>query len=331
MATILVTGGAGYIGSFIVRELVEKGYKVIVIDNLVYGHKKSLPKEAVFVEGDIGDKELLSKIFTENKVDAVMHLAAFCYVGESVKQPEKYFKNNVHNSLILLDTMLKHNVKKMVFSSTCSVYGIPDKVPITEEEPVKPINPYGETKLIFENKLKEIAKKQGLKFISLRYFNAAGAALDGDMGEDHDPETHLIPIILQTALGKREHVEIYGTDYETDDGTCIRDYIHVLDLASVHILALEALDKAFDHNFYNLGTGKGYSVKEIISVAKDITKKDLKVAEIGKREGDPAVLVAANGKIKKELEWEPKYGIKDIIQSAWLWHSKHPEGYGDKI
>lgn len=316
---ILVTGGAGYIGSVIVKQLVKEGHDVVVIDDLSKGHAEAVHPKAVLVKSSLSDLEELDKVFKKYEFDAVIHMAAFSEVGESVQNPKKYFLNNLVNSINLLDIMLDHGCKKIVFSSSAAVYGNPKTVPITEDAETKPVNPYGESKLMFEKVLEDYRKAYGLKYASLRYFNAAGA--DEDYGEDHKPESHLTPIILQAALGKREKIEVYGTDYATKDGTCVRDYIHVLDLARAHILALEK------EGVYNLGSEKGYSVKEVINVAREVTGKDIPVKESGRRPGDPATLIASSEKIKKELGWKAEYDIKDIMKSAWQWHKKHPKGY----
>lgn len=324
---ILVTGGAGYIGSHTVVELVERGNEVIVLDNLVKGHRQAVIKGKL-IEGDILDFVKLDEVFSNNKIDAVMHFAADSLVGESVVNPKKYFNSNIIGSLNLLNIMLKYNIKYFIFSSTAAVYGEPISVPIEEEHPTQPTNPYGESKLALEKILRWYDQAYGLKYVSLRYFNAAGAHYSGEIGEDHRPETHLIPIVLQTALKQREYVEIFGDDYDTPDGTCIRDYIHVTDLAIAHILALEHLVKGGESKIYNLGHGKGLSVKEIIKVAEKVT--GIKIpTKIGKRRpGDPAKLIASSKKIKKELNWVPQNeDINIIIESAWKWHKNHPAGF----
>jgi UDP-glucose 4-epimerase len=325
MKTILVTGGAGYIGSHAVRRLLEKGYKVVVIDNISRGNEKSLPENIPFYQIDISDKKQLTEILNKHKIDAVMHFAAFAYVGESVNEPSMYYENNMIQSKIFFDTLIQYNVNKVIFSSTCATYGVPDTIPITEEEKQQPINPYGWTKLMIEQVLKDYDTAYGMKSIFLRYFNAAGAAYG--IGEDHDPETHLIPIVLQVALGQREKIKIFGTDFETRDGTCIRDYIHVIDLADAHILALEYLFKENKSNYFNLGTGLGTSVKEIIEVSREITQHPIPVEETPRRAGDPPSLIANSHKAKTVLGWEPKLSVKDIINSAWKWHFSNPEGF----
>lgn len=316
---ILVTGGAGYIGSVIVKRLVSEGCDVVVFDNLSKGHKEAVHPKAVLVKADLSDSKELGKVFKKHKFDAVIHMAAFSEAGESVQNPAKYFDNNIVNGINLLNAMLKHDCKRIVFSSSAGVYGNPKKVPIVEDAETNPVNPYGKTKLMFEKILESYGKAYGLKYTSLRYFNAAGA--DDDYGEDHKPESHLMPIILQVALGKRKLVEVYGTDYPTKDGTCIRDYVHVSDLARAHVLALKK------EGIYNLGSEKGYSVREIINAAEEIIGKKILVKESGRRPGDPAVLVASSEKIKRELGWKAEHDIKDILKSAWQWHKKHPDGY----
>jgi len=317
---VLVTGGAGFIGSHTTRKLVNSGHEVVVFDNLVYGHREFVPPKAVFIEGDLSDKELLEKVFSENKIDAVMHFAAYAFAGESVEKPEKYFTNNIVYGLNLLNVCAKNDVKKFIFSSSCSVYGTPDKLPVSEGEKKDPESPYGETKLIFEKFLKWYHKIHGLDFISLRYFNAAGADESLEIGEHHEPETHLIPLIFDVALGKRQNLRIYGTDYGTKDGTCVRDYIHVNDLADAHIVALENVKGK--SSAYNLGIGRGYSVREIIKVCEEITGKKIAVKESERREGDPDALYSDSSKVKRELGWSPKYGIREIVETAWNWHKK---------
>lgn len=325
---ILVTGGAGYIGSHTVHEILKKADKVVVYDNLSKGHLGAVPDAATFVKGDIRDGEVLAKVLTEYKIDAVVHFAADSLVGESMQQPLKYYHNNVAGTLSLLDTMLKCNVKKIVFSSTAAVYGEPDTWPITEAMPTKPTNVYGRTKLVIEGMLADCAMAHDLRYVALRYFNAAGALVDGGIGEDHTPETHLIPLVLKTALGQRETIDIFGTDYPTEDGTCIRDYIHVTDLAAAHVLALEHLLAGGQAKIYNLGSENGFSVKAVIERAKAITGVDFAVREKDRRAGDPAVLVAASSKIKQELGWKPSCSDLDkIISSAWQWHKTKPQGY----
>ena len=327
---ILVCGGAGYIGSHAVHQLIEKGEEVVIVDNLQTGHRSAINPKAKFYEGDIRNHEVLDKIFTENKIEAVIHFAANSLVGESMQKPLLYFNNNVYGMQVLLESMLKHNVDKIVFSSTAATYGEPERVPILETDRTLPTNTYGETKLTMEKMMKWVSLANGVRYVSLRYFNAAGALEDGSIGEDHHPETHLIPLILQVPLGKREHITIFGDDYDTPDGTCLRDYIHVIDLADAHILALEYLRKGGESNIFNLGNGKGFSVKEMIEAAKKATGKDIKV-EMGKRRaGDPAQLIASSEKARKILGWNPKFtDVEVVIKTAWNWHQKHPNGYGD--
>lgn len=322
---VLVTGGAGYIGSHTVHELIKENNTVIVYDNLSKGHESAVPAGVKLVPGDIRDGELLAQVMRENNIEAVVHFAADSLVGESMQQPAKYYHNNVVATLALLDTMRECGVNKIVFSSTAAVYGEPDQWPITEDMPTCPTNVYGRTKLVIEGMLADFAAAYGMKYVSLRYFNAAGAQLEGVTGEDHDPETHLVPLILKTALGQRQSIDIYGTDYSTADGTCIRDYIHVTDLATAHILALKHLVKGGQPRVYNLGSETGFSVRQVIEKAKSITGIDFKVREVERRSGDPAVLVASSAKIRQELGWQPAYSDLDtIIKTAWQWHSsKH--------
>ncbi|MBS3153267.1 UDP-glucose 4-epimerase GalE [Candidatus Woesearchaeota archaeon] len=318
---ILVTGGAGYIGSHTVHELVNQGFDVIVLDSLENGHKEFLPENIHLFKGNLASLSDIEKVFISHKIDAVIHFAAYALVGESMENPVKYFHNNLAGGINLIKTMLKFNVKNIVFSSTCATYGIPERLPLDEIHPTNPVNYYGLSKRMFEQVL-ESSQIQGMNYVILRYFNAAGAAFG--IGEKHNPETHLIPLVLEVALGKKDHVKVFGTDYPTKDGTCIRDYIHVLDLASAHILALKSLwvEKS---GVYNLGTGKGTSVKEVIDICKEVSGKDIKVVEEARRPGDPPELVASPIKAKKELGWEAKHNIKDIIKSAWEWHSKHKD------
>ena len=322
---VLVTGGAGYIGSVVTEQLVNDGHTVVVYDNLTKGHAKSVVEGAKFVKGDLGDRDKLKETLHENRIDAVIHMAASSLVGESVQEPAKYYHNNVVAGLVLLDCVLACGVKKIVFSSTAAVYGEPEKQPISESDPTNPTNTYGETKLAFERAMHWYEQAYGLKYGSLRYFNAAGAT--EKCGEDHDPETHLIPITLQAAAGKRTHVEIYGDDYPTPDGTCVRDYIHVVDLARAHILALDRLSER--SAIYNLGCGgDGYSVREVIEAARRVTGKEIAVRVGPRRPGDPAVLIASSDKIKSELGWKPE--LQDlglIVESAWRWMQAHPKGY----
>lgn len=311
-------GGAGYIGSHTVRHLLDKGYEVLVADNLIYGHKEAVDKRAKFVYADLLNPYSLDELFKNNKVDAVIHFAAFAYVGESVNNPEKYYYNNVIGTINLLHTMLKHNVKNIVFSSTCATYGEPKYTPIDEMHPQNPINPYGRTKLMIEQIFADYERAYGLRHIALRYFNAAGCSADGKIGESHNPETHIIPLVLQAIKGERENIKIFGSDYDTPDGTCIRDYIHVEDLAQAHRLAVEKLE-AYS-GCINLGTGVGTSVKEIIAAAEAVSGKKCPTEYAARRAGDPARLYADNTKAKAILGWQPKYlDIKDIIKTAWNW------------
>lgn len=320
---ILVTGGAGYIGSHAVLSLKQSGYRVVVLDNLVYGHRDFIDDvlQVDFFEGDIGDRQLLDEIFSRYPISAVMHFAAYAYVGESMQKPAKYFRNNVAGTLTLLEAMVAASVNKFVFSSTCATYGVPKQVPVTEEHPQNPINPYGRSKLMVEQILAAFDQAYGLKSVCFRYFNAAGADPEGRLGEDHTPETHLIPLVLQTALGQRESVYIFGNDYATPDGTCIRDYIHVADLADAHVLGLKYL---FDHErseIFNLSNGNGFSVKQVITTAQRVTGCQINVIEADRRPGDPPTLVGSSEKVSKILEWQPQYSdLEDIIRHAWQWH-----------
>jgi UDP-glucose 4-epimerase len=321
---ILVTGGAGYIGSVCVEDLLNRGHNVTVFDNLTEGHKKAIDRRANFVQGDLADKAALADLMRTAEPEAVMHFAANALVGESMQNPYKYFYNNVSCGLNLLHSMVEHGVKRFVFSSTCATYGIPETVPIDELVPQKPVNPYGESKLIFEKILRWFDEIHGVTFASLRYFNAAGAT--EAFGEDHRIETHLIPCVLQVSLGKREHAQIFGTDYPTPDGSCIRDYIHVTDLAQAHALALEVKKS----DFFNLGIGGGVSVLEVIDACKKVTGKDIPVVKQPRRPGDPPRLIASAGKAQEVLGWRPQFDrIEDIVSSAWSWHVRHPNGYGD--
>ena len=324
---VFVTGGAGYIGSHVVRLLLEGGHRVRVYDNLAEGHAAAIPEETL-VRGDLMDAQRLVEAMDEG-FDCVMHFAAHCYVGESMINPEKYYATNVVAGLRLLTAMRRAGVRRIVFSSSAATYGEPEQFPITEEHPQKPINAYGQTKLDFEHALGFYAGAYGLGFASLRYFNAAGAAPDGAIGEDHDPETHLVPIVLQVALGQRKSVQIFGTDYPTRDGTCVRDYIHVCDLAQAHILAMERIEPG-KGGWYNLGNGNGYTVREVIDVARKTTGRKIPAEAGPRRPGDPPELVASSEKIARELGWKPQYpDLETIIETAWRWHEAHPNGYGD--
>lgn len=323
--TILVTGGAGYIGSHAVQALLKAGYQVVILDNLVYGHRDLVEQvlQVKLIIGDIEDRSLLDDLFQTYEIAAVMHFSAYAYVGESVTNPAKYYRNNVVATLTLLEAMLAASIKNFVFSSTCATYGVPKFIPITEDHPQNPINPYGSTKLMVERILSDFDVAYGLKSVCFRYFNAAGADPSGLLGEDHHPETHLIPLVLQTALGKRESISIFGTDYSTPDGTCIRDYIHVNDLADAHVLGLEYLLQSGESDVFNLGNGNGFSVREIIAAAKEVTDINIPVQECNRRPGDPPVLIGSSDKAKSILGWQPQYPeIKDIVSHAWNWHRK---------
>ncbi len=322
---VLVTGGAGYIGSVVTEELLNDGHEVVVFDSLYKGHRGAVDSRAQFVEGDLANFERMTETLQTHQVEAVIHMAADSLVGESVQQPAKYFHNNVVNGLKLLEAMQKSDVKKLVFSSTAATYGEPEKQPIEETDPTQPTNPYGESKLAFERALRWYGRAYGLHYASLRYFNAAGASKR--FGEWHDPETHLIPLVLQAANGMRDHVEIFGDDYPTRDGTCVRDYIHVIDLARAHILALNILDER--SAIYNLGCGgDGYTVKEVIDTAREVTDREIRTRVTPRRAGDPAVLVASSEKITRELGWKPQFqDLRLIVESAWDWLSAHPRGH----
>lgn len=328
--SILVCGGAGYIGSHTVYKLIEQGKDVVIVDNLQSGHMGAVHPKAKFYKGDIRDASILDKIFTENKIESIVHFAANSLVGESMEKPLLYFNNNVYGMQILLESMVKHNIKNIVFSSTAAVYGEPKRIPIIEDDETNPTNTYGETKLTMEKMMKWCNKAYGLNYVALRYFNAAGSLGDGTIGEDHNPETHLIPLILQVPLKKRESISIYGTDYPTPDGTCIRDYIHVLDLADAHIKAIQYLEAGNESTVFNLGNGVGFSVKEMIEAAKEATGKEIKVVLGDRRPGDPAQLIASNEKATKILGWTPKFtDVKDIIKDALAFHTAHPNGFED--
>ena len=327
---ILVCGGAGYIGSHAVHALVEKGEQVVIVDNLQTGHRGALNPAAKFYEGDICDAAGLDKIFTENKIEAVIHFAANSLVGESMEKPLLYFNNNVYGMQVLLEAMVRHGVDKIVFSSTAATYGEPKRVPIHEDDETCPTNTYGETKLTMEKMMKWVSRANGVRYVSLRYFNAAGALPDGSIGEDHKTETHLIPLILQVPTGRRDHITVFGDDYPTPDGTCLRDYIHVVDLADAHVLALEYLRKGGASDIFNLGNGQGFSVKEMIAAAEKATGRSIKVEIGARRAGDPAQLIASSEKARTVLGWKPKFtDVEQVIGTAWKWHESHPHGYED--
>lgn len=327
---VLVVGGAGYIGSHCVRQLQEAGHRPVVLDNLVFGHRKAVDPSIPFYDGDLGDPAVVAPILKDEQIDLVMHFAAFAYVGESVTEPRKYYENNFVATLRLLETMLDNGVTKFVFSSTCATYGEPDTLPMVETLTQAPINPYGQTKLDVENCLKAFAHAYGLSFAAFRYFNAAGAAEDGTIGEDHDPETHLIPLVIDAATGRRENIKIFGTDYDTPDGTCLRDYVHVDDLSRAHIAVFEKLKEPGVGLFYNLGTGTPNSVREIINAVEEVTGLKVPVVESERRAGDPPALYADSSKAQVELGWQIKYtDVKEIIATAWKWHQANPEGFAD--
>ena len=327
---ILVCGGAGYIGSHAVHALVEKGEQVVIVDNLQTGHRGALNPVAKFYEGDIRDAAVLDKIFTENKIEAVIHFAANSLVGESMEKPLLYFNNNVYGMQVLLEAMVRHGVDKIVFSSTAATYGEPKRVPIHEDDETCPTNTYGETKLTMEKMMKWVSRANGVRYVSLRYFNAAGALPDGSIGEDHKTETHLIPLILQVPTGRRDHITVFGDDYPTPDGTCLRDYIHVVDLADAHVLALEYLRKGGESDIFNLGNGQGFSVKEMIAAAEKATGRSIKVEIGARRAGDPAQLIASSEKARTVLGWKPQFtDVEQVIGTAWKWHESHPHGYED--
>lgn len=319
---ILVCGGAGYIGSHINKLLARKGYETVVLDNLIYGHREAV-KWGAFEQGDLNNLEDLERVFQKYDIEAVFHFAAYAYVGESVQEPEKYYYNNVANTLNLLHTMRRHGCNTIIFSSTCATYGVPRTVPITEDMPQKPINPYGATKLMVERIFKDYAQAYGLRFVVLRYFNAAGADPEGEIGESHTPETHIIPLILDAAAGRRPDIKVFGTDYPTKDGSCVRDYIHVADLATAHLLALEYLQKGGQSDFFNLGNAKGTSVLELVETVRRVTGKNFAVIPVPRRPGDPAILVGSSAKVQHVLGWQAKYAdIYTIVSHAWQWHER---------
>ena len=326
---ILVLGGAGYIGSHTVYRLIEQGHKVVVFDNFETGYYEAIHPDAEVYEGDLRNRADIDNVFDEESdIDAVIHFAANSLVGESMVKPLKYYDNNICGTKVLLESMVAHNINRIVFSSTAATYGEPIHTPILENDPTNPTSCYGETKRAMERMFYWTEQAHGMKYVSLRYFNACGAHISGKIGEAHNPESHLIPIILQTANGTRDHISVFGTDYDTPDGTCIRDYIHVTDLAQAHILAVEYLINGGESDIFNLGNGVGFSVKEVIETAKKVTGKEIKVVEENRRAGDPAVLIASSEKAKKVLGWNPQYNeLSTIIETAWKWHSTHPNGY----
>ena len=326
--TILVLGGAGYIGSHTVYELIDNGEDVVIIDNLLTGHKEAIHPKARFYKGDIRDREFLDDVFKKEKIDAVIHFAACSLVGESMEKPLKYYDNNLCGTKILLDSMVANGIDKIVFSSTAATYGEPEKVPILETDRTEPTNTYGETKLSMEKMCKWVGKAHGLRYVSLRYFNACGAHISGQIGEDHNPESHLIPLILQVPNGKREYISIFGDDYDTKDGTCVRDYIHVTDLAQAHILAVKYLQSGNESNIFNLGNGVGFTVKEVIDTARKVTSHPIPAKITPRRAGDPAQLIASSEKAKEILGWTPEHNsLEEIISTAWNWHKNHPNGF----
>lgn len=326
--TVLICGGAGYIGSHAVRALRAQGREVVVLDNLLTGHRQSLPADVPFVEGDMRDPALLDAVFGRYAVDGVLHFAASSLVGESMQLPLAYFSNNVHGMQTLLEAMVRHGVARIVFSSSAAVYGEPDSVPITEDAPLRPGNPYGESKRIMETMMRWAAVAHGLRYVSLRYFNVGGAVADGSIGEDHRPESHLIPLILQVPLGRRPHIIINGDDYDTPDGTCIRDYVGVEDLIEAHVLALRHLEAGGESAVFNLGSEQGFSVRQMVDAARRVTGHPLPVVMGGRRPGDPARLVASSRRVGRVLGWRPRQSVEEIIASAWRWHSSHPDGFG---
>ncbi|KRM42029.1 UDP-glucose 4-epimerase GalE [Lentilactobacillus parafarraginis] len=328
---ILVLGGAGYIGSHTVDRLIQNGYDVAVVDNFVTGHRAAVNPKARFYEGDVRDKEFLNKVFDKEDIEGVIHFAAFSVVPESMAKPLKYFDNNTYGMISLLEAMNAHNVKKIVFSSTAATYGEPKQIPIKETDPQVPTNPYGESKLAMEKIMHWSDVAYGIKFVALRYFNVAGAKADGSIGEDHHPETHLVPIILQVAAGERDQLTIFGDDYDTKDGTNVRDYVHVVDLADAHILALKYLQAGHDSDAFNLGSSTGFSNKEILEAAREVTGKPIPATMGPRRAGDPSTLIAASDKARKVLGWKPQFDdVHEIIKTAWNWKETHPKGYDDR-
>lgn len=328
---ILVLGGAGYIGSHAVDQLVQVGKKVVVVDNLLTGHKASIHPKASFYKGDIRNKEFLSQVFENERIDGVLHFAASSLVGESVENPLKYFNNNIYGTQVVLEVMQEQGVKNIIFSSTAAVYGEPKLMPITEKTPTNPKNPYGESKLMMEKMMHWCEQAYGIHYVALRYFNVAGAKLDSTIGEDHAPETHLVPLILQTALGQRKEIVVFGEDYDTQDGSCVRDYVHVVDLIQAHLLALEYLEQGNESTVFNLGSNQGFSVKEMIHAARKITGKEIPTRVGPRRQGDPSMLVASPNKAYQILGWQPKHtDVETIITTAWNWHRAHIDGYENK-
>ena len=328
---VLVVGGAGYIGGHCVRQLIAAGHRPVVLDNFIYGHRGAMPAGVTLHEGSLGDEALVGRVLRGEKIDVVMHFAAFCYVGESVTDPLKYYFNNVVETLHLLRAMVGAGVDKFVFSSTCATFGVPASLPIHENLPQAPINPYGQSKLDIENALKALAVAHGLNFAVFRYFNAAGASEDGSIGEDHDPETHLIPLAIDVATGRRPHLQLFGTDYPTPDGTCLRDYVHVDDLSRAHIAVFDRLSTRGAQLFYNLGTGRPTSNREVIRAVERATGRPIKVVESPRRAGDPPALFADSSKAIRELGWKVRFpDIDSIVGTAWRWHSSHLKGYGDR-
>lgn len=325
---ILVLGGAGYIGSHTVRELIDAGEEVVIIDSLETGHIEAVHEKAVFYQGDIRDKAFVDSVLDKEDIDAVIHFAANSLVGESMTNPLKYYDNNLYGTKVLLESMVEHNINKIVFSSTAATYGEPESIPILETDRTEPTNPYGETKLSMEKMMKWTDKAHGLRYVALRYFNACGAHVDGTIGEAHNPETHLIPLILQVPNGRREKISIYGDDYDTEDGTCVRDYIHVTDLAQAHILAVKYLMAGNESNVFNLGNGVGFTVKEVIETARKVTGHPIPAETTPRRGGDPARLIASSDKAREILGWKPEHAdLEEIIATAWKWHENHPNGY----